>query len=532
MGLKHSWLGYVLCAAALFSAGPVATAATPYGLWIPVIVNRYKDANITDAQVRDALNEANKILNSASNNLNINLVLVQEPNDTSEEDGDNDGSFDDVERSAMRTYGGKEIQKLPNKRGIKLSFGKTPVEGGSAVGVALSGTDVPGDPTIILKKTTIADTGQTIAHELGHVFGIAGDYNNPDRVMDYLGRGTKFSEDEKKQMRKYNIWKNFAKCSSQWSKAYPANKLKQHFGAVTDAAGDVAGAGASGMHDLSRTTLSGIDPADQSGFDVQNVLGQITLNGVADAGAPFLANYAVGFDADADPLTGEQFAGLAGVDRIGFFTVSGNGPDNLAATGGMYDVLAQAWTPLVDAAEVCAQEEIHDYDQGGELFMTSLDFALPTSLLGLVGDEVPTVTAAGIGFDELDPLASFEAFDTSEMLYDRLRWQKDATLLTFGDGVPTPGLPYRFDVFGLEPDSPFTLYLDGDEVFSGMTDSNGDHVGNSFLFPGNLSVESIHQLTAQDDTGEFAYAITCPEPASLGILGLAGLAMLRRRRAG
>lgn len=182
-------VAFAVAAGAVVGAPFVATAQEQkrVGIHIPVIANIYNDHTpgppaplITADQIRAALAEANKILRQA----NIRLVLVKTQKIDRNSGGQNywggddgsgggtagDGRFTAAEGAKIRAYGGTEINAFPNKKGIKIAFGHTPLVGSTTPGLA-----VHRNPTMIVTPRTDGLgysanlTGQTIAHELGHI---------------------------------------------------------------------------------------------------------------------------------------------------------------------------------------------------------------------------------------------------------------------------------------------------------------------------------------------------------------------------
>jgi hypothetical protein len=494
-----------------------AGAPVAQGIQIPVIVNVYP-GGVVDPQ---AIAKANEILKQAG----MKLVVVKTNQIGADSGGagqwggdngggggtDGDGTFTRAERNAMRTFGGKELAKLPNQKGIKISFGDVPVNGSDTPGVS-----VHRDPTIIVRdRGNASDTGQTIAHEIGHVMILGAGHkidsttnaNAGGHAPDQPGNsgrgnimapsdwrtGTHLTPDQiaEMQRRKYV----HGKCATQWERAYPATKDPQQFGAVTDNAGDQGTA--SSIYDLDALFLTSL-------LGAPNIEAQLTVAGVLPTDVDISAIYALGIDVDADMSTGILYGDLPGVDRIVSCVLEGNiGLGTFVVSGNVYDTIAGITIPLPEPPAVVTDSAYVDLDEPGEPTATSCLLQIPTTLLGLVAVEAPVVATAG----DLEAV-----YDTAPLLLDSERWLDDPTLATLGTGVPVPGALYPIEISGLAPESPFTLYLDDLPVLTGETTASGAF-GGAFVFPTSLSTMQFYFLTAQDETGEFAYNITCPEQA-------------------
>lgn len=492
-------------------------APVAQGIQIPVIVNVYP-GGVVDPQ---AIEEANRILKQAG----MKLVVVK-TNQIGENSGgagqwggDNgadggtagDGTFTRGERDSMRTFGGKELDKLPNHKGIKISFGDVPVDGSGTPGVS-----VHRDPTIIVRdRGNSSNTGQTIAHEIGHVMTLGEGHkidsttnadeggHAPDKpgtsgrgnIMapsDYRA-GTHLTPDQiaEMQRRKYV----HGKCATQWDRAYPATKDPQQFGTITDNANDQGAA--SPIYDLDAIFLTSL-------IGAPNVEAQLTVAGLLPTDVDISAIYALGLDVDADMSTGILYGDLPGVDRIVSCILEGNiGLGTFVVSGSVYDTIGGVTTPLPEPPAVVTDSAYVDLNEPGEPAATSCLMQIPTPLLGLVAVEAPVVATTG----DLEVL-----YDSAFLLFDSERWLHDPTLTTLGTGVPVPGAPYPVEISGLAPEIPFTLYLDDLPVLTGVTSASGAFSG-AFVFPEDLPAGRFYFLTAQDDTGEFAYNITCPGQA-------------------
>ncbi len=517
------------CIAALPATVLANEQAWQTSIQIPVIVNIYNNS-INGTQLNNSINESNKLLKQAD----IKLVVIKTNDPPGAGNGDDgDGNFTEAERKDILEFGGKELNLTKNQKGIKLSFGHNPeAENSSTLGLAhppewgANWTEgKPGNPTILLKYSGDADTGITIAHELGHVMGIKGDYNNTDRIMDYLGRGKNFSKDEIKQMQKYDIKYKFGKCSVQWKEAFPAIKEETQFGTITDDADD-QGNPVSAIYDLHQVYMT-------SAVGFVDISAEITVADPLPADEEIDAVYSLGFDVDDNSGTGVTYAGYNGIDRIVWINITGNiSSSTFAVTGELENTTMGTTQSLPEMPVVATQIEIADFNGGTQPWATTFFFEIPKGMLSLSASEAPVVATAG---------NSTSIHDTAGFIFDSQRWLKDPTFTTFGTGVPTPGSNYPFDISGLEPNDPFDLYLDDILILSGTLDGSGSFSGN-FVFPADMSNSEMHFLTAQDSTGEFAYSFTCPKPptditsitplglvALIGILALLGSWYIRRK---
>jgi len=520
--------GFLFVILSPFSAIPANCAQV--AIQIPVIVNIYPDAGVTEDGARDAVKEANMALKQA----NIKLVVVKVQNATEGDAGDN-GEFNKEERKAVRTFGGMELDKLSNKKGIKICFGKTPTtESPNNPGIS-----VHKNPTIIVQnRATSSQTGQTIAHEVGHVMTLGPGHtvtntqnaNNGGHTPNAPGEtgrenlmapsnyrsGTKLTADQisEIQTRKYFV----GKCSTQFSDAFPATKDKQQYGTKTDENND------QGLHpeyfDLNQQFLVSLDGA-------ASIQSQLTVASPLPDAISIDARYTLGIDSDQNAATGIVYTSLAGVDRIVEIVATGIfGSPGFSLTGSVLDATSMAFLAPLDSLEAVTSDSLFDYDLPGEPTETNFLFDIPKSALAIpmTATGLPVVATSGQGLS---------IYDESIFNIDLIRWMEDPTLDTFGNGAPSPGDPYAFSVSGLSASSPFNLFLDDAIVLSGVLDGAGGYTG-SFTFPLGVPTGTFHFLTLQDETGEFAYSMTCPTPEPLSVLllgagfGLLALGRLRK----
>ncbi|MEM2849395.1 MAG: hypothetical protein QXI36_03870, partial [Candidatus Bathyarchaeia archaeon] len=114
-------MSLILIAQLLAFAPTVYGQPVAQGSNIPVIINIYNNSGITEEEARKAVEEASKILGQAGYKLTVVKVNTGV---TAGDDGD--GDLTSTERERVRNEGQKELDKTPNKKGIKICFVRTP----------------------------------------------------------------------------------------------------------------------------------------------------------------------------------------------------------------------------------------------------------------------------------------------------------------------------------------------------------------------------------------------------------------------
>jgi hypothetical protein len=496
-------------------------ADPPTAAFIPVIINIYKNAGITEAQAKDAIKEANKIYSRLK--VGITLVPVKTNNNVTDGDAEEDGKVDWANREydKWNEHGKKEIEKTDNKKGIKLSFGLEPEKGKTNPGWAFHGQPM----ACVKNRGTKELTGATIAHEVGHIMTlkdhVVDDRKNLMAPSEEGNGGAAFRETDPSKLtltqaqideiRKSRFTRG--KCSTQFQQAYPAEKNPQQWAAKTDNSGDSTGAFA--YSDLSSLTLSSLNDGTSSLEGVLTLQSKFsgTVNNV----------YSLAINSDNAP-SGFPYKGFTGVEYAVEVLVTGSGGSYVAnglirnlGTGSIIPMMQQ---PLIDDSTM-----VGDTDDPSSVGvpMEQLLFNVDKNLVGM--------SSIGAHFAPIGVIAEegSSIVDTDSTEFNLQRWLDDPTLMTSGTGVPTPGMPYAFTIDNLNPNDTFNVFLNDSLVASGLLDAGGDG-GGSFIWPMDVPVDA-NFLYAQDSTGEFAYSVTCPEPSS-AIALVALLPVIRRRRHG
>ncbi len=378
------------------------------------------------------------------------------------------------------------------------------------------------NPTIIVQEYgSTNDTGQTIAHEGAHVLTLSvkhmittnttSDTNgHAPPIPGPAGTGnllaatntpgatnlTKLQIDEmKKELTNYGF------NAKQFKENYPAIPELTQSGAARDDDGDALSTGGHGgellpIHDLHRVWLG-----SEQGVATVDV--SLTVGGLVPPEGPFEALYALGWDTDNDLGTGVSYAGRAGIDRIVRILVSRPiSPGPLVVDGFVEDPVTHNVLLLPGPIELLTEHEFNDRSGGTYPLHTTIAFRVPKAMLGLIAPQVPVVAASGI---------AAEFFDTVDLALDQQLWAHRPDLRLYGSGVPRAGVPYPFTLSRMSPSRPVQLYLDDALVFSGHLNASGACAG-SFLPPAGLGNETLHFLTALDQTESFAGNITSPKP--------------------
>lgn len=507
---------------------------------IPVVINILKNSGVTEDAAKKAVSDASEALKDAKIKLTVVKVNVLAENDG--DDGSGGATAGDAvlkreERTKVRETGSKEIEKTDNKKGIKITFAKTP----QAESPTNPGISVHRDPTVIVKELgDAAKSGQTIAHEIAHALTLGPGHkidatitadaggHAPDKAgksgkenlmapSDYR-TGTNLTADQIKTIRDDKFLEKVGKTVEKELKDAKSvgEKRQQQYGVGTDRVGDQT-ANAPAYFDLFRTAIS--SELGRGSIDVlMNLAGTLPVSGAVDATYRLLVN------ADANAATGISAFGFSGIDKqvlVHLYGDASTGP--LGVSGMVIDTASGIAIPLPSVPLLLAGEELTDLTGPADVVESQIGFEVPKALLDLSTLHVPMATVAEGVFD----LGS-GVFDTSpELSFDLDRFARDARL-TMPLGEFHAGQLFPFSLAGLLANSPFDLFLDEDLVFSGLLDSLGGFSG-SFLFPAD-SPSSFYFLTAQDATGEFAFNVVAADEPPL--LVWCALLILVAQRAG
>ena len=511
--------------AALFSVAPSGVigqvSSTPTVAkrnQVPIVVNIYNNASISEAEAKEAIKAASDILQQADFTLRF---FTGRTGQTAGDAGD-DGDLVPAEQVDVIKKGAAEIPiVVTNKRGIKIAFVRsiTTPWGDQAPAASLAGIQAIIDTRRLTAngKFDATTTGQSIAHEIGHALGLgaghaiapgvvangaghpnANDGHN-DNIMAPSGRrtATKLTASQKTKLNEARYKR--AKCSKQMAAAIAAQKEKEQHGAKADSDEDRTEPPPFGYLDLFYTSLASLDDED-------NIYCQLDLEGlfVGDVDA----TYSLVFDSDNEPSTGFTYGSFTGVEYAVEINVVGTG-GVYVATGLVRDLSDDSVQMFETEPRIEIAVLSYDLDGSGFPMLDSLLFNFPKLSVGLDVTIGPTsVTDVPVGVQvEADSVIH----DTDSLVFNYDGWLGDPTLNTFGTGVPTPGGPYPVAISGLQPDGSFTLYVGHRAVIEdAQLDPEGAFDG-SFTFPVDLPITEPYALAAQDETGEFAYSNTCPK---------------------
>jgi hypothetical protein len=315
--------------------------------------------------------------------------------------------------------------------------------------------------------------------------------------------GTHLSDLQRREMRKW--LPRIAKSATQWDANTPALPARDQTGAAVDlddeeelladvnVVGDIRSVHLNSRHES--------DPGADSN-DVNRIIADILLNGQPDVNDT-MASYKLAFNGDNNELTGVTIEGVSGIDKIVVGQVEFD-PCSLEffTWGYVEDTNSMSYYLLPEDPIVELEYFTYDHnDTELEPVGMSVQINIPKDFLELTAVEVPVLAITEDVFGTV--------YDTLAFEYDQLRWYDYPELSTFGDGIGRKGEAYPIYIYGLMPNSPFTLTLDRKVMISDVLDYTGSYYGE-FIFPENLNYQKLHFLVAQDQTGEFAYNISCP----------------------
>jgi hypothetical protein len=171
-GMKRALFSAIICLLSVFPA----VCATSYNS-VPVILNIHTNAGISETDAQDAIRRANEILRDAG----FRLTVVGSNTNFSGNGIDANGDYVTPDPGDANTT--KLIQKANNElsantnaggKGIKIFFVRTP-ETNVMTGYQLgTGWSIHRRPVVVARnRGNTNDTGQTLAHEFGHIMSLA-----------------------------------------------------------------------------------------------------------------------------------------------------------------------------------------------------------------------------------------------------------------------------------------------------------------------------------------------------------------------
>ncbi|HEV8310945.1 MAG TPA: FG-GAP repeat protein [Methylomirabilota bacterium] len=474
---------------------------------IPVVINILKGVdNVTKDLAAESVIKASEILKQAQ--IKLKVVDVHD-NVQMKSDVDGDAIIKEGDEATnVLKEGSGEVEKTENKKGLKVIFAKKFVlkDGGEPPGVSVHKVPV----VIAIRRNTTQQTGETIAHEVGHILTL-GEKHRIDKTTESDNAG--HAPDKEGVSGRQNLMapSNYRKTTKEIPVPYltgaqidkilkdkildkagksismtttPGDKRQQQFAVATHPLGEQR---RTTYFDFFRIAFSS-EASDAS------VSALVTLGGLFPATGPVDALYRLLFDTDHNSGTGvSDEAGFHGIDRIVRLQVQRGMAGPLTVTGTVLDPVTGTTMPLPVPPRIGLSKLVTDSRRPAGPFANELVVDLPKRLLGFTAPEVP-VGAVAQGSTGIRDIMSF--------MFDLNRWAKDAALF-LSRGSVLPGETVLFAIRGLSPNSPFRLFLDERALLGGTLDPTGA-VSGSFTMPSRPMGTPLF-VTAQDATGEFAF---------------------------
>lgn len=481
----------------------LAPAAEETFVNVPVVINILKDAGISEDDARKAIERANEIWKQAKIKFTVNKV-----NKDVAPPGNGDAKLDLAERGKAREDGAKE---LPDGKGIKVTFAEEPIAGEANT----NGVAVHKNPVVIVRKNP--KTGDTVAHEIGHVLTLHDLYDaaDKDKLMYGYSSGrtdTKIPDDKKQEVKdeaakRAPVEKKETTTPSAPSQPQPAQRsLKAPDSLPPRPPGEE-------YKNIDYAMMTSV--GDETDFHFRLFLGGI-MPGSA------WGEYRLLFDTDNNPSTGTVAGSIPGVDRVAHVLVYGNLPSVQVYLG---DGISTPWYSTTGWR--ISEPEFVDPEPGAATATPRqdvIDFSLPKSLLGFSGDSFFDV------FYML-PDSSTADFQSRLFMYDHLNGPQLQTIEGFVNPLTDP---LHVIGWGYTPWSLVDITLDDRLIATLATDGSGSLFAPLSL-PHDLT-DDWYFVTGQDRlTGEFGFSVVNVQPVPLpgaiaGGLALAVLAAVRRRK--
>ena len=402
---------------------------------LPVMINVLDNVAISDSALHEMISEANIIMSQAGVCADsTSLKIVRDADDQ----GNRDGKVSELEYRSIEIACSRELASKDGGfgvagKGIKIVMANELFREHNIAGLNDSGHS----PCIYLKADA-PDLGFSLAHELGHAFGMAPGTPIGDEVLDdeghsadsgnlmdpFLGGGIELNEQQ------ITIIQNGAKERS----------FNTEHGGWIDAIGDVS--------------LSHIDLMVGTFFatDLSGTL-EIVIRLVGPhPTTPVSSTFELLFDTDNNPNTGGIIGTHQGIDKVLRVTLTGRfpftAPDG-SIIASLVDVLTGTSTPLTPGNVTRAQIIADTFSATPPTVFTAGDVIRQTvslSALGLTARAVPVVVQARDNGSGHTDEAAFAFQLSGAPGTAAIRPGFDAASLPANDDASTALLPLGFSI--------------------------------------------------------------------------------------
>ena len=506
------WIGLVLLITVCLGGGPRTQAEE--SIEIDTVINITSQAGIgviTTQEAEEAVAKANEILKKAK--IKLKLVRVDGPTSQGAQGGNTDGnsSFDDEERKKAREEGGKELDGVVGAgKGIKITFGGTVKEGSATPGISVHHNRC----AICENRPTSQLSGETIAHEVGHILTLCGTYpitattsanaaghaDDNDNFMAPSNRrtGTNVTTMQAEEMRKKAT--TLGTTVTQPAVSQPAVVVPHGSGGKQDERNDFVP-----PLQPPPAGLNYNQAYHRQGDANMNLF--FTLENVLDPLVPMNWRYLWLWDIDNNPGTGANMLGTPGVER-GVLIQINTGGGTINST-----VQFQSFGPgpnfPLGPATIVAEIEPDD-DNPPVPTETSILVRAPYSAFNFVSP-TPRMHLLSI-----DPFTN-QAVDRIETTFYADFDAGKAQLALF-PAIANPGDPVLFSGNGFTPFTTARLYLDDVLIPPPLLVDPIGNVNGSFVVPITIQpvTGNFYFVTVLDDQSRSGFNIINLFPCKLG----------------
>jgi len=486
---------------------------------VKVVVNVLTGAReARDDQIKDALNEANKILKQAK----VKLVHVKTNRDVSD-GGNNDGRIDPEERDQLQKNGENELNAVLGKgKGFKLNVSLAADSTDSSV----LGNTVHCIPVAITEHPPAPpDWGYVIAHEFCHSFTLPGheDSNGQtwgtDNLMDPIAfGGTTLTDEQRREVKKKADERGDTRKKAAENQA--PQKKSQENGSGSD---QRSGEGGEPPGIPPRSDLRRYDIVSDSTTGM--VRGYVQMHGLLDPQQVTQVRIYTYIDTDGNPATGESVVidGMPlGAEYRVEITLLGNGGGSLQLQGKIKNTINTQEIALADLVLETENRVVCFLEGQSDLtpVLDQINYEFPRSFMGALTS--PSLVGARI----LDDVAA-----TADESWFELRSRPSGgAALVLSKYQALPGEPITVSGGGFMPQSTVSVTVDDLAAVSGTTNAQGGF-SVPLTAPGGGS--AYYWIDARDASGNADFTILHVRSAlPLPVLGAPGLVILAMLLAG